>query len=505
MGTRHTTQPKRGTIWIPPSRENIYFKIILVDSSGDEWDLTANALNFNVVWPTFRSGGLASFTLDADNNNRQYINKFIKGNIIKFYMDYTDATMLYKTFYIESPQYGYANGYKLYLRGRDYPQLADKKLIHDFSSGVNADTCFNTVVDTHFSAVVTTDDVSANMTSEIKAKFGYQSGVKIFKNILERVDYDGRIENDGDIATFVDTGILITTEALVVGQNVLNITPFGGKSEDERNRIQVVGEEVEDCIILKMKQDITEQDNTWIKDEVHNNTDVDSLADANEIATYLRANKKSALDSGVITTYGIFGPKPGNKIKCSAIGCNINGEHFIKKVTQKFTSTGDEKWKTTFELNETTTLVSDFLKEETDKRESERNLKNPNAMTDTLIFLTFDNDTGIATLGDTFIGDGKLKLKEDKNSGILTSDTFTADSNFTEVEVRGKFNDDCSLIEVHISNDEGLNYKKIRLGDFNKIQTLGFTGKKGKIKVVLKSDSDNPVPELDSICLLIKR
>ena len=72
-------------IWLPQVRDEIFKDIKLVDSSDTTWDLDADVTNFDITWPTIRGGGVASFTLTLNNPDRKYLDKFTKGNRIKFY------------------------------------------------------------------------------------------------------------------------------------------------------------------------------------------------------------------------------------------------------------------------------------------------------------------------------------------------------------------------------------------------------------------------------------
>ncbi len=490
-------------IWLPQDREEVFFEVKGYDSDNTEYDLKPNLINFSIDWPTIRAGGLASFTATLNNSNRQYLDVFTKANLIKFYFDYTDGSTLYKVFKMEEPKFGYQNGYKMFLHGRDYPEVADEKITIDYTSGWQAKDIFDNIVTDNFSSTINTGEVDSDMTDLIYPGYEYKSPILIFADVLERVDYDGRFENDGTITTFEDTGVLTTTEAAIVGQNITNIAGFGAESEDEYNRILVVGKDVENMPVLRMKEDTTEQGTTWIKTLVYKNSDISDLDDALDVATFLKDDKKTKLDAGTIGTLGMMTIKPGQQILCSAPNCKIVGEYFVKKVTQSFTS--GEGMKTSLELNETRRLYSSFFEKEKRTRESERDLKNPNFMSDTLILLTFDNEDGIDTLGNVQVDGGKLKLAAGQDTGDMISNGFSADENWTECEVRAGCNDDCDLVEFFISNDDGNNYTEIGINDLKVKQTLITTGKQGRLKVRLRSDSDNPKPEIDSVALLIKR
>jgi len=490
-------------IWIPRDNDKIYFEIKAYDSNNVEYNLKSNTVNFKINWSTIRGGGLAGFTIAINNSNNQYLDVFSKGNLIKFYFDYSDGTTLYKTFKMEEPKYGYENGYKIFLHGRDYPEIADRVITVDYSSGFFANNIFDNIVTNYFSGIVTTTGVDTDMTDTIYPKYEYQRPITIFKDVLERVDYDGRFENDGTITTFEDTGESTTSEVLTVGQNVKSVSGFGVQSDNEKNRILVVGKNIENMPILRMKENKTEQGKTWIKDLVYKNSDVITLDDSEDVATFMLSDKKTLDDEGTITSLGLATIKPGQSLLCSIPNCKIIGSYFIKKVIQSFTS--GEGWITTVDVNQTKKLFSEFFDEEKKTRERERDINNPNFMSDTLILLTFSNENDIDSLGNVEVGDGKLSLSSGQDTGNMISDEFEADENFNDFEIRAKHNDDCRLCTFYVSNDNGSSYTSINIDDLNTKKTLTTTGKKGRLKVQLKSDATNPEPEMDSVALLIKR
>jgi len=491
-------------IWLPQVKDEIFYDIEIVDSDSVTHNVKANATNFDITWPTIRGGGLASFTLTLNNNERTYMDVFAKGNLVKFYFDYTDGTTLYKTFKMEGPKYGYQNGYKLFLHGRDYPELADKKkVVEDFSTGVVADECITRIKDNHFSGVFTVTGLASAMSAiTVYAKYEHISGIKMIQRILERIGYDARIENDDDMTSFVDTGILSTTESLIIGQNIKSVSGFGAQTDDEKNRVFVIGNKVEECPVFKTRSDSSSIVATWTKDEIYKNTDIDTLIDAAEVATYMKDDKATLDDSGTVTAVGMATIKPGQLIMCSVPDCKIVGNYFVKEVKHAFNSS--DGWRTELAINKTETLTSTFLKEESIRREDERDLDNPNNMSDTVLLFTFNNEDDIFSLSNLNVADGNLNLNSGISAGTMISDEVILDSNFTEYEIRGMHNDDMDLLEVYVSNNGGASYQQSGLADFNKLQTLTTIGKNARIKITLRSDADNPKPVLGSICLLVK-
>lgn len=490
-------------IWIPQQRDQIFFEVTITDSNGVTTSVKDDLLFLQVIWPTIRKGGIGSFNLRLSSNERKYLDKYVKGNIVSVYIDYTDGTSLYKTFYMEEPRYGYSNGYLVYIKGRDYPQLADDRITVDFSSGIEAKDAFETIVSDNYSSVVNTTGVSSAMNTTIYGGYELSPPVQIFADILERVGYDGRLESDGTITTFEDTGVLSTTETFILGQNIKSLSGFGTESNKEKNKTLIIGGDLEGCPLLRMKQNTTQQTLTWKKTDVFKKSSIKSLDDAEEVAITKNTENAVLEDSGTGTSLLMATLKPGQQIMCSMPDCKLIGDYFVGKLT--LTLSPDEGGKTTLDLNETEDADSSFLIRERERREAERTLDNPNAMTDTLILFDFNNEDGIESLTNLTVENGKLKLVTGQSEGTMISELFTADSNFINYEVRGQYNDDSELLEVHASNDNAYSYKQIGIGDFNDKQVLTLLNKKGRLKVVLRSNASNSKPELDSVCMLVKR
>ena len=489
-------------IWLPQVKDKIYEDVKIIDSDNVTWDLDEDLVSFNITWPTMKDG-LAYFTLRINNNERKYMSKFVTGNKISFYFDYTDGTTLYKTFYIESPLYGYdKGGYYVELKGRDYPQTADMVITQDYSDGVSALAIFNGIVNNNFSSILNTGGVAAGMVEQVYAIYESKPPISVLGDVLNRVDYDGRIEADGTITTFVDTGVLSTTESCIVGQNVTSISGFGVDSAKEKNRVQVIGGVKEGCQFMKMEQDTTRQSATWIRDGIIKNTDIKSIADAQERADVELAFQKSLPDQGTITSIGMATMKPGQLVMCSIPDCKIVGDYYVKSVNHKFSSKG---WETTIELNIQKTRQSTFIEDEAKKRVGQRNLDNPNDMKDTLIFFDFRNEDNIDSLSNVQVYRNKLRLVAGQSTGVMISDEFVADDNFTEYEIRGVGTDDMSVSTFFMCNDGGFSYKESNFSEFNAVLSLTSTGNRARLKVQLTSDGDNPVPELSSVGVYIKR
>lgn len=490
-------------IWLPQNKDEAFFDVKLVDSSGTETSVKEDLLYIQVIWPTLREGGLASFNLRLSNNERKYLNTYVKGNRVKIYMDYTDGTTLYKEFYMEEPKYGYSNGYIVYINGRDYPQLADDKITINLSNGVAANDAFSEIVTNNYSGIVTTTGVSEDMNTTIYGGYEYQSAVQVFSDILERVEYDGRIESDGSITTFDDEGILSTTETAILGQNIKSLSGFGAESSEEKNRVQVIGDFVENCPILRMKQNLTQQSLTWKKVDVFKKNSIKTIDDATEVATTKENEYSSLPDSGTLTTTGMFTIKPGQQIMCSVPDVRLVGDYFVAKVTHTFSP--GQGVETQLDINESKIEMSTFLKNERERRQAQRQVNNPNSMTDTIIFLDFNTQEGIDSLSNLTLSNGKLKLSAGQSEGTMITDVFVADEDFTEYEIRGQFNDDMELIEVYVSNDGGFNYSQTGIDNFGEKFSLTASDNRVRLKVTLRSDGDNAKPELDSIAVLIKR
>ena len=489
---RGTSISRPGKIWLPQLRDIVKPKIEINDR-----DVTADILEGRFTWTTIRNG-LGMFNIELNNDTRRYLEVFSEGHIVKFIADFTDATTQIFEAKTEEPRYGFDNGFKVFLNGMKNPELASQKFTKSYRDA-NADNVLKDVLDTKFgTGTFTYNNLSSDMTTLITAEYEEESIINILKDILERVNFDGYIDVNDDVHTFVDTGVLNSSEAAIQGQNILNITPFGKDTLRQRNIVRLYGASVEDMLIIKTSETTT---TSWDREEIVKEGSSTTLGDASERASATLTKLNQLSQQGTIKCSALATLRPGNKIDARVPNANIEGTYFIPQYTHIFST--QKGWTTELTVNKLIVDISSIHFDHKLNEETTKELDNPNAMKNTLILLTFDNENDIASLGSCELSNGKLILTSGVDTGLMTSVKFTNTNNFSSVELRGSSNSDFDLGPsfIEVTNNNGTTYKIVN--NFKKLTSLTSTGKDGIIRVNIKSNATYPNPVLESLGLLV--
>ena len=149
---RTTTRTQRGFIPIPKNMDKSSWKIIITNSKGDENDITNFVPDGSLMM--IATEGLSNFSISLDNNQGRYKNKFVAGNTIDFYYDYSDAelTKIRMRAYIDGifDNFNSSNGLFFTIEGRDAPKsstnehFADTQITISFNTVNNLDCWLGT-------------------------------------------------------------------------------------------------------------------------------------------------------------------------------------------------------------------------------------------------------------------------------------------------------------------------------------------------------------------------
>lgn len=521
---RGTSISRSGLIWLPRLRETVQVQVTLAGR-----DITSDILNASFTHPTLRNG-LGSCTLSLNNNQRKYANVFKEGDSLILYADFADATTKIFNARIEDPRYGFDNGFKVFLNGIKNPELAYKKYTRSYSGVTLADALASIFGDSAFAfgafsvfgssnyeggsvdggGTVDTDDVTnpepdpeagtepVEDKTSITIQYEEEPVISVVRDLLERTDFDGYIDVDNGLNTFADTGRLNTEEAAIQGQNILKISPFGKDTLKRRNIVKVYGATLEECPILKT---VIQETTSWDKEEIIKNGEINDLSQAS-LRVKQKLNDFNALpQEGTITCPAMPTIRPGDRISCRVPDANIEGEYYIPQYTHNFSTTGG--WTTTITVSKIPTSLFIIHEEQKTLFEKSRELNNPNGMLNTLILETFDDENNISSLSDCSLFNGGLVLDSGKDTGVMITNTFSNPRNFSAVELRGTPNTDFSLgpSTIEVSNDNGVTWAVV--SGLKTSTDISSTGKRGKIRVTIKSNASYPSPTLGSICMLV--
>jgi len=529
MTPRTTDIKKKAFIPIPKDMNKSSWKVIIT-SSGTEYDVTSYLLPSTIN--RIATVGISNFSLEVDNGNGRYKDKFSAGDSVDIYYNYLEKSQLSTIRfrgYIDGVYDEVVNGYSLVIEGRDAPKsstnehFADTHITLLFISRNNLDCWFGTVgtadsngnypdgvlynsglilrvYDTLDSTWKNYKDLSKDT---LKAQTGYtqthtntyveKSRLTISKELASEGNYDFRIYYNGTnsyLMVHPENAILNSNEHVTIGQNFISLNRYGKDTTEEFNRIKQKGFVDGTIILMRTKEDATRQSAVWIKDKEETTT---ALKGDDEIVgkADARLNElKEALKKGTINSCALPTLQPAEKIPVN-IPYVMNENLKVKSFTVNFGTDLD------FNLNiqDRETTFEKIFKDRIDDTVNITPTDNPNGM---MNFLVFDFSNSFEyTLSDCQINENVLSLSSGKTTGTCVTSLKTADSNVTKCEIRIKANQmwNCTY---RISSDNGLTWETINL---NEVHTFLSVGKLLLLEITLNESTSGVSPEFDKVNL----
>ncbi len=482
--------------------------VYTVLDSTDTSDTPTNddCISANVIRSV--TNGISRFTLTLNNDKGKYLDIFNGGEKVDIFADYSVATNQIFRGKIDNIYYSLndSQGYLCTIEGRDYPEIVDRTVIKE-STNEAIDVAIKDVLSNYFSEITFTfwenetwkESGYSESFTQITQNFRNVSGWQCISSICALGEYDCRLDYEGDIwylRVFSKNSITNSQETAVVGQNILNVSRFGLENDEIRNRITAYGKVDTNVISILTKNDESSQSDLWIKEEIINDSSLNSNAEMEERVNAVLAEKIIKTKKGSIGVVGMPTIKPGEKMRISVPYCGLDSEYRLTEVTMNFSING---FTNSLQVEKKETSTPDLFKGRFDAENSLQPYTNLNAMENS-ITLFFTNEETL-TLINCQENDGKLELVPAKTTGNMTSYTLTTEENVTQGELRIRSNYPNTENDVYeASNDNGISWQIITPGE---VFTFSTIGKQVKLRITLNSDSTH-TPVYDSACLLVK-
>jgi len=526
---------KKAFIPIPKDMNKASWKIIIINS-GTEYDVTDYLLSGTIT--RIATVGVSNFSLEVDNGNGRYKDKFSAGDSVDVYYDYLEesqiSTVRFRGYIDGVYDNVDSNGYSLLIEGRDAPKsssnehFADTHITLSFVSRNNLDCWFGTtgstdgegnysdgvlynsglilrVYDTADSTWKNYKDLTDEQKTTLKAQTGYtqthintyveKSRLTISQELASEGDYDFRIYYDGTYSYLMvhpENAILNSNEHVTIGQNFISLNRYGKDTTEEFNRIKQKGFTDGIIILMRTKEDTARQSAVWIKDKEETTT---ALKDDDEIVgkANARLNElKEALSKGTITCCGLPSLQPAEKVPVN-IPYVMNENLKVKSFTVNFGADLD------FNLNiqDRETTFEKIFKDQMDDTVDITPTDNPNGMMNAFVY-DFSNEFGY-TLVDCQITNNTLSLSSGKSTGTCTTTIETVDNNITKCEIRIKANQmwNCTY---RVSNDGGLTFEDMSL---IAVHTFISVGSSLVLEITLNESTSGVSPEFDKVNILV--
>ena len=526
---------ERGSIFIPTLAVS-YAKIIIIDDDSvqhtvlDTYSGSA-ASNYTITASFTRPimNSIGSFNFKLANIGGRFLNKFNGGEVVKLYLDYTDATTLLFYGRIDNVEYGLSmgDGFFVNIKGRDYPELTDK-LVTGVESGSTGDVAIAGVLNNFYSdvklqfwngsswiiatynstsdSITWSGDGSAFPSTQINTTYQHKKGLSVISEFCQKCGIDCYMHYDDSAAqwylrTFIKEAIINTTSNIAYGVNLLSLSSYGKDTTQIYNRAIVYGNtESDNIMLLKTEDDTASQSNLWIKEKVFNESDLTTMEEVQEKANYEKTEGINVNNIGNLTTVCLPNIMPGEMITASIPYCNINGQHKVYSVTHNFKN----NFTSSVQLTANSKNVVDMFVQKVNGEEFVSALKNPNNMQNSYT-IYFNESPAIMTLTSTEITDEKLRLIDGETSGYAISDYLETDNDITQCELRKYENFETVNDSYQVTNDGGVTWEDYtEIGD-GEIHTFETSGNDLGVRLDLARVSSSATsPSYESISLLYK-
>lgn len=475
-------------VWIPPTMD-MEFKIEIVDSSGNTYDITDEIVEGEYTDGVTETIGNFIFTID--NDDQSFTDKFSLYDEIRIYMDYaTSATTKVFIGLIEKVS---TKEEDIIITGRAIASRV-MGITVTYAASDYTHEILSTILTNHASYITQSNIDTTESTDKSVVVNWYQKPFwECVQELCNNSGYDAYIDADSDFNYFVSGIRDNSTEAVVHDHNLEEVGDFTPDLSFVYNRIIVYGAKVKDQQVLWTEDDDDSISSYDVRELVINDSNIITVAQAEARAVYELSLNKDPPIIGEVTSLGLATILPGERIRISDPDSNLQPDYYnIQKFTHRFSS--DDVPLTVLTIKKEGNTLSKVLKKrivfETESTEKE----NPNEMRFSWIN-TFDSDSGIHS--DTEITEGVLKLQSGKSTGTWISDLKTVSSNVSafELRIRGGA---IPGTECYVSIDGGNRWQVV--SNLNTSYDSFPSGINLKLKIVLNSASS----QIDSLALLYK-
>ena len=408
-----TIRPK---IWIPPKYQTVY-KLTIDRSSGTVDNITDNIINAEIE--DIATEGVGRFEFSLWNVDESYTKIWSGGETFKYYKDYAVGVPTSLRFLGKIEKVSY-QGNKVKVTGRAIGRTFQDITVTQNYTGIDCSDILKDLIDKYGDGTFTYTNVTAvsGVTSTVN---WYQKNFwDCVQELCTNATYDCYVDKNKDFNFFANGSRNNTTDALVHDYNLIEVGDFGTDQSLIKNRIIVYGAVIDNVQMLYTADDETSQELYGIKEEIINDDNVTTYAQAVDVGNFILQQRLNPSTVGEGTGILLATVQPGENIRLSSPLDNLppttyNCIGYVDKLGDMLT--------TTVKISKETRTVSHIFKKlvESDNKK-QYSATNPNEMRFGYT-LRFDEDSG--SHGNTEIVAGSLKLVSGASKGIWISDIRT--------------------------------------------------------------------------------
>lgn len=486
-----STRGINGFVWIPP--QSAIYKLEIVRTDGTLDDVTNYILDGTEIRPG-ATETIGTFKINIENSNGNFTNLWVAGNIINLYADYgSSATTNRFKGKIDRISNQYNGNYILVITGRVFYSELREITVTKAYSNVDAKDIVVDLFSTYASSYNTASLVSVgtNLTVAFQGKPFWDC----IYDICQSIGYDCYIDPQSIVIFRQTNTVSNSTDAIVQGQNLLDVGEFGTQTDEVRNRIIVYGAEYNGFPLIWTVEDTTSQTTYGVKEEVITNSNLTTIEQVQEYASYVLSLKKDPPNIGKITSYILCTLAPSELIKISDQYAGLISDYPVVSFTHIFGHTDVPRTEVT--INREPINISKLFKGRFNTEQNTATLNNQNDLRFSYL-LTFDDDTYTDIHSNTSVSEGYLITST--TNGTFTSIKHTATNDITAIEVKAEGDNLPGNVTYNVSFDNGVTYQTLLLN--TKYTTSDFIspGKELKIKI----NMTNTTTKIGTVNILYK-
>jgi len=471
-------------VWIPPQEHPIY-KVEVIRSSGTVDNITDDIISGEVT--DGATEVIGSFKFKIDNSASQYTDLWTGGETVNVYMNYgTEATekafsgLIEKVSKIE---------HNIQISGRSHAlKLLNITVTKQYENTETSEIIKDLI--SNYASEFTTNNVETS-TTNLTVSWNQKPLWDCIKELCYAADFDCYVDANKDVHYFKSGSKTNTTEAMVHGDNIIEVSDFAEDISQIRNRIIVYGQDIGGLPSVYTAEDEESIAKYGVKEQIitdTNLTTVDALRDRAE------AELKRLKDPpivGEVKSIGTPTLRPGEKLRISYPDSGIPPNAYkIISYTHSFEGMLFTKVK----VQKFAVTIPKIMKQTIENQQNISDIKNPYELRYSYNF-TFDDDSQIESHYHTEISNGVLKLISGYSSGTMVSKSKTHFSNITQAHLKVTGSGLGGNIEYQLSNDNGNTWEKVNPDE---LHVFSSTGKKLKLRIILNSSS----AQIDSVAIL---
>lgn len=465
---------KRAFIWIPRKKTTAYS----IEISGV--DVTRNCISSE--WTRAIVGLESQCKLTLVDASGTYADTYTGGEVIELKLDFSDGSTSQWKGKLDRPKRKFGNAYTLEVIGSHYQSdLLNTMVTEEYTGNLSYDNVVKDLVDSYLTGYTYTNVLS--FTGKFEGSFDNKPFHDCILDVCDQANADCYIDSNKDFHFFPRESLEITADAIVWGDNLLEVENLGTDELDVKNRIKIEGEDANGLPVVYETYSGAGDKELYIKD-----TSIKTYEQAKKRGDAELSLQQAKATKGEVTSLILPDLFPGGMIWITYPPQKVHGQYRLVKYTHYLPNE-----QTKVVVAKDSTIPQIFR----DRKKTELKLaksNNPYRMTGSYN-LTFDDYANINTTTSETITLSNSKLSITSATGTMITLPRVTSSAVTQIHLK-VVGEGLSSATFSLSTDGGDTYQTINLETLTSV-TSGTS-------LVLKVYITSSTTLIDSIALLYK-